>query len=69
MKTAPVWKDTDAELSAFLRRHGKKKYLLRLSYKDASYFTWKTQDIPLPFGAVKAIAAAKAYWEMAKIRR
>lgn len=64
-----VWRAKDDELRAELIRHGKKKYLLRLTYMDASYFTWKTEDIALLFGAVKAIATAQAYWEMTKIRR
>ena len=65
----PVFSDTDAELDVVLLRRGKKKYLLRIRYMDAAFFVWKTRDVPLRLGAVNAIAAAKAYWEMAKIRR
>lgn len=69
MSRKHVWLAVDGEMRAELQRHGKKKYLLRITYVDATQFAWRTQDVALPFGAVNAITAAKAYWELARVRR
>jgi len=69
MSGKPVLEERDGELSMRLLRQGKKKYLLHILYRDATYTSWRSEETPLRFGAVKAIDAAKAYWELAKIRR
>lgn len=66
---APLLRETCGELSMRLTKRGKKKYLLRISQFDAAGFCWRTHDIPLCFGVVKAMEVARAYWELEKIKR
>lgn len=69
MSNAPLMRETCGELSMRLVKHDKKKYLLCISQCDATGFTWRTQDIPLRFGVMKAMEVARAYWELEKIKR
>lgn len=58
----------EGEYSARLYRWGPKRFQLFLQKDDATKHAWKIKEIPLPFGAVKAHAAALAYWELWKIK-
>ena len=68
MARGPVLDLHEGELWMTLYRHGKKRFQLFLQKDDATKHAWKIQEIPLPFGAVKAHAAALAYWELWKIK-
>lgn len=58
----------EGEYRARLYRWGPKRYQLYLQRDDATVFTYQSKELPLPFGVVKARAAALAYWEMWKIK-
>ena len=68
MARGPVLDLREGEYRARLHRKGKKLYRLHLQSMDATRFSWKVHDVYLPFGVVKARAAALAYWEMWKIK-
>ena len=68
MAGGPVLDLHEGEYRARLHRKGKKMYRLRVQKVDMTWHLWKTLDIELPFGVVKARAAALAYWEMWKIK-
>lgn len=66
---APLLRETCGELSMRLCKHGKKKYLLRISQFDATGFVWRTHTIHLRLGVMKAMEVARAYGELEKIKR
>ena len=68
MARGPVLDLHEGELRMTLYRHGKKKYKLFLQQRDATFAAWRTKEIPLNLGLVKAKAAALAYWELWKIK-
>lgn len=68
MARGPVLDLREGEYSARLYRWGPKRFQLYLQKDDATKHAWKIKEIPLPFGVVKARAAALAYWELWKIK-
>ena len=58
----------EGEYRARLYRWGPKRFQLYLQKDDATKHAWKIKEIPLPRRAVKAHAAALAYWELWKIK-